>query len=117
MMVSPFFRTDGWLAGLSIRQTDWTDIEETLAGKGEGDAMMRRAYILVAGEYIAKLAQAGEHRFNVDSKIPASARFHSAYFEPTRNAWLVAFEDDSFPLVEEGKRMLQLPDPVLTEIG
>lgn len=53
--------------------------------------------VLVTGELIAEMARSGERRYAVESQLPESAVFHTAYFDQSRNAFVCVFEDDSFP--------------------
>ncbi len=64
---------------------------------------MRRLYgFIVTGEVIGSFCKRGSRAFKVVGPVPESARFYSAHFDNSRNAFIVVFEDESFPLVPQG---------------
>ena len=67
---------------------------------------MRRLYgFLVAGEVLGVFFRNGNRSFKVTGPVPESASFWSAYFDHSRNAFVVVFEDESFPPVAGGEEI------------
>jgi len=80
-----------------------------------GSAGMRRLYgFIVSGDVLGEFCRNGNHAFKVTGPVPESASFWSSHFDPSRNAFVVVFEDESFPPVAEGA---VIPIGVGPEIG
>lgn len=67
--------------------------------------------------FIAALCIRGERHFCVDSCVPDTARFFRAWFEPSRNAFAVVFEDDSFELITPGALIPFCISPEVTHVS
>lgn len=72
--------------------------------------MVRRLKsILVTGECLGCLARSGTVLVDVNSDVPATAKFVTAYYSDDRRSFVCVFEDDSFPEIPEGT-LLKLED-------
>lgn len=75
----------------------------------------RLAAVPVSGEMMAAFCRTGTYAFRVDGSVPATARFHSAYFDHARQSLVYLFEDESFDPVESGRPIPMLEPPTVTE--
>ncbi len=67
-----------------------------------GNEDRRLIGVIITGDAVATLARGGERIAEMASPVPATATFVHAYFCHTRNAFVVAFQDDSFAPVAAG---------------
>lgn len=79
---------------------------------------MRRLYgFQVSDTVIGMFCTNGNRSFSVTGPIPETAKFWSAYFDNERNNFVVIFEDESFPPVEEGQPIpIDRIGPMIKEI-
>ena len=71
----------------------------------------RLAGVVVTGEVVAAIVKAGKRSIDVSSPVPATATFFTSYFDHSRNAYVVVFEDESFDRHCEGGLIPLLNEP------
>ena len=68
--------------------------------------------VIITGEAVADIARTGKRIIDVSSLVPETASFFTSYFDHSRNAFVVVFEDDSFGPVASGALIPLLCNPV-----
>lgn len=64
---------------------------------------MRRLYgFYMTPEVLGVFCRDGVRTLQVVSPVPHDAKFWTSWFDPSRNAYVVVFEHDSFQAVPEG---------------
>lgn len=59
--------------------------------------------VLITGRLLEMFLLSRTVNIKIQSSIPETATFYTAYFDHSRNAFVVFFEDESFDCVPEGE--------------